>query len=147
MHTSPDLPVPQILVAMLGYSHNIFPTPLQTLVLVESVTSVEQAMKVLELITRHLANRADMDANDCEPRIAHSPRPHQTPILTPPPCPTPIRAPPQAVLHAALRDHHQNGPARGRARPLWQPAALPGPWSRSRPLMSYQNGCFDVQLH
>ena len=94
MHPSPDLPVPQILVAMLGYNHNTFPTPLQTLVLVESVTSVEQAMKVLELITRHLANRADMDANDCEPRIAHSPRPHQTPILTPP-----------LVLH--LSGHHR----------------------------------------
>lgn len=38
----------------------------QTLVLVESVRTLEHAFKTLDVIVRHLENRAGMDVNDCE---------------------------------------------------------------------------------
>jgi len=47
------------------------PLPPQTLVLCESVTSVEQAFKVLDLIVKHLENKAVIggEIDDCECRI------------------------------------------------------------------------------
>ena len=44
---------------------------MQTLVMVESITSVEQGFKVLDLIVRHLENRAGTDVNDCESVVTH----------------------------------------------------------------------------
>lgn len=41
-------------------------TLLQTLVMVESVQKVEQAYKTLDLIAKHLENRAGQDVDDCE---------------------------------------------------------------------------------